>query len=84
MNGIKYIRKSVFGQNQCAFADMLGVAQSTVSRWERGKVALMFDDMVKIRNIARGRGFWWQDSWFFEAPQGEDECDKTEASRSAG
>lgn len=65
------IRTQVFDMSQKEFADLLGVAQGTVSRWERpidNEMVLLPDyaDLMKIRDAAKRRGLQWHDSWFWE------------------
>jgi transcriptional regulator with XRE-family HTH domain len=67
MNAIRSIRKTVFGVTQQEFAEIAGVKQSTVSRWENG-VALTLDEMRAIRQTAMDRGIEWKDEWFFGTP----------------
>jgi DNA-binding transcriptional regulator YiaG len=68
---IQHIRSSVFGcATQAAFADIIDVSQATVSRWENG-VEMDRAAMARIRNAAHERGIAWDDSWFFEVPQGD-------------
>jgi transcriptional regulator with XRE-family HTH domain len=67
MNALSHIRKRVFQLNQIEFAAAIGVAQSTVSRWENG-IAPSLDDMQAIRAAARVRGIDWDDRWFFDVP----------------
>lgn len=65
---IVYIRKQVFGVNQAALADIAGVSQGTVSKWESGELAPDQSEMSRIRQEAMARGVAWDDRWFFEAP----------------
>lgn len=66
---ITHIRTKVLGcSTQEAFAKLIGVQQSTVSRWENG----MEPDrasLSRIREVAIERGVQWDDRWFFEVPQ---------------
>jgi transcriptional regulator with XRE-family HTH domain len=68
MNAIRFIRKTVFKVTQSEFAELAGVAQPSVSRWENG-VAPSLDEMQAIRRAAADRGIAWDDSWFFETPE---------------
>jgi transcriptional regulator with XRE-family HTH domain len=70
MKPVEHIRKSVFGLSQEAFAEVAGVSQPTVSRWETGEFEPNRDELPRIRDAARGRGIEWDDRWFFEAPAG--------------
>lgn len=67
MNEIRHIRKALFDVSQTDFAAILGVAQSTVSRWERG-VAPSLEEMRAIRRAAFEREIAWNDSYFFQIP----------------
>jgi transcriptional regulator with XRE-family HTH domain len=71
MNPIKHIRTKIFGLKQAEFAQLAGVASSSVSRWENG-VPISVDEMRSIRDAARERGISWDDSWFFEVPESSD------------
>lgn len=71
MTPIEHIRKSVFRLTQREFAEVVGVAQPTVSRWERG-VPIASGEMSSIRSEAFARGIAWDDKWFFEVPGFED------------
>lgn len=68
MNALKHIRKNVLRVRQKEFACLIGVAQSTVSRWENGEPTPSLSEMAAIRNLAKERGISWRDSWFFEDP----------------
>jgi len=66
---ITHIRTKVFGcPTQAAFADLIGVTQPTVSRWENG-VEPDRGAMARIRDAAVARGLEWDDRLFFEVPQ---------------
>lgn len=69
MRAIGHIRKHIFKKRQAEFAAMLGVAQSTVSRWERGDSSPTLEEMTAIRSEAARNGLEWDDAWFFEAPE---------------
>jgi len=68
MNAILHIRKNVFHLKQREFAEVVGVRQSTVSRWERGESFPSLNEMAMIRAAARESGRRWQDRWFFDPP----------------
>lgn len=68
MNAMKNIRVAVFGVTQSEMAEMAGVTQATVSRWENG-VAPSLDDMAAIRRAAISRGLEWSDALFFASPK---------------
>ncbi|MGN8023017.1 helix-turn-helix domain-containing protein [Phyllobacterium sp. 22229] len=67
MNTLKHIRKNIFKVTQAEFAQIAGVGQPSVSRWERG-VAPSLDEMQAIRAAAAQRKIKWNDAWFFDAP----------------
>lgn len=69
MTPIQFIRKSVLGMTQTEFANLAGVAQATVSRWESGGMAPSQREMAKIRAAAQKAGKPWNDAWFFEVPK---------------
>lgn len=66
MKPIERIRKEVFDLTQAAFAEVAGVTQPTVSRWENGEWEPNLDELENIRKAAQARGIHWEDSWFFE------------------
>jgi transcriptional regulator with XRE-family HTH domain len=68
MHPITHIRKNVLRLNQASLADLVGVTQATVSRWESGELEPSREELGKIRDEARARGLAWDDRWFFEAP----------------
>lgn len=67
MTPMKHIRKNIFRLRQHEFAARIGVAQSTVSRWENG-AASSSDEMSAIRSLAQEMQIAWNDAWFFEVP----------------
>ena len=68
MSTMKHIRTSVFGASQKEFAEIAGVHQATVSRWDRGEFFPEIEAMRNIRNAARERSLYWEDAYFFDAP----------------
>jgi transcriptional regulator with XRE-family HTH domain len=69
MSAIAHIRKKVLGVSQAAIAEMTGVTQATVSRWEKGELSPNLRELAILREAARAKGGDWEDSWFFEPPQ---------------
>ena len=68
MSAISSIRKEILGVSQAALAEIAGVTQPTVSRWERGELSPSLEEMERIRDYAQQRGLAWSDSWFFDPP----------------
>jgi transcriptional regulator with XRE-family HTH domain len=68
MNAITHVRTSVLRMTQAAFAEVAGVKQATVSRWESGEFDPGLDHLARIRREVIERGQPWDDSWFFEVP----------------
>ena len=70
MSALRFIRKHVFQVTQTEFAELAGVAQASVSRWENDLegVSPSLDEMRAIRRAAVNRGLEWDDRWFFEVP----------------
>lgn len=68
MSAIAHIRKKVLGLSQMAVADLTGVTQATVSRWEKGELSPNLRELGILRDAARSKGVEWDDSWFFEPP----------------
>ena len=69
MNAIRHIRKNVLKLSQGGLADLTGVTQATVSRWETGELSPGLDELTRIRDEAQRLGAEWDDSLFFETPQ---------------
>ncbi len=69
MNAIQNIRKNFFKLTQVEFSAVAGVAQATVSRWEKHDVAPSLDEMMRIRRAAKERHLPWDDRLFFEVPE---------------
>jgi transcriptional regulator with XRE-family HTH domain len=65
MHPLTHIRKTVLGMKQSDLAQLVGVTQATVSRWERGKLSPSLSELERIRAEAQSRGLAWDDSWFF-------------------
>lgn len=68
MRPIEHIRKAVLKLTQAGMADVAGVTQATVSRWESGEFDPSLDELGRIRIEAINRGVGWEDVWFFETP----------------
>ena len=66
MNTIKRIRREVFGLTQKEFAELAGVRQATVSRWEAGELSPDLTQLSAIRQAVIEKGTPWEDAWFFE------------------
>lgn len=69
MRPIAHIRQNIFKLPQSEFAEIAGVKQPTVSRWENGEFEPNRDELGRIRDAARERGFVWNDAWFFDVPE---------------
>jgi len=65
---MKHIRLKVFQVTQGDFAEIAGVRQGTVSRWEHGEFEPTREQLERIRSEAMRRGIQWADEWFFEPP----------------
>ena len=68
MSPATFIRRHVFRcETQAAFAELIGVTQATVSRWEsEGRISRSGQD--RIRAKAAELAIKWMDGWFFSAP----------------
>ena len=67
MNAMRHIRK-LLNLSQAAFADVAGVNQATVSRWETGLSEPSREELMRIREHAIGAGVEWNDALFFQPP----------------
>ena len=65
---IRSIRKDVLGVTQKQLAELVGVTQGTVSKWEDGTLFPNVREMSIIRDFARKNGKPWSDSWVFDNP----------------
>ena len=65
-----YIRKHIFQMTQADMAEVLGCVQPTVHRYEINGF-FPVEAQKKVRALAAERGLEWNDSWFFEVPEGE-------------
>lgn len=68
MNPILRIRRKVLEVTQGDLAEIAGVSQGTVSKWEKGELEPSREELGRIRDEAQARGLDWSDSWFFEVP----------------
>lgn len=67
---MRFLRETLLGvPNQYIFADMVGVKQATVSRWETGEFRPSAPVMKRIEAIADKRGITLDYKWFFEVPR---------------
>ena len=65
MNTMYRIRTVVFRCSQYEMAEIVGVSQGTISKWEAGAS----DPVLALRNIRKAairRAIPWDDRWFFE------------------
>lgn len=76
MNAIKTIRKDVLHLTLRELAEILGVSQGTVSKWENGQHGPTVEHLAKVRAYAQRSGIAWSDSWFFGDPVtgGDETC----------
>lgn len=65
MNPLLHIRRDIFSLTQAEMADMAGVRQATVSRWERGLMSPTLKRLSRIRREAQRRKLPWDDNWLF-------------------
>lgn len=68
MNTMFHIRTAILGVSQAQMAEIAGVAQPTVSRWETGELSPGLDEMARIRAYAKAHKIKWTDRLFFELP----------------
>lgn len=65
---LRHIRRAVLGITQQRLAEITGVSQATVSRWEDGNLSPNLTEMAAIRNEAIRLGKPWDDRLFFAPP----------------
>jgi transcriptional regulator with XRE-family HTH domain len=82
MSTLRFIRQKVFGLTQSEFAEVAGVTQASVSRWENG-VSPSHREMQAIRESASARGLNWNDKWFFESPVSNSAAGATKSGEAA-
>lgn len=69
MHPLEHIRKNVLDLNQTEMAELAGVNQATVSRWENGTAEPDREQMERIRKAVLARKIPWDDGWFFKVPK---------------
>lgn len=70
MENLRRIRKQLFRVSQVEFAEIAGVTQATVSRWESGILAPGLVELDRIRAAAKSRRLKLRAEEFFsEAPE---------------
>lgn len=74
VNPIHHVRKTILGLSQSELANIAGVSQGTVSKWENGELEPSRDEMQRIRDAARLRDVAWDDRLFFEVPAASGEA----------
>jgi transcriptional regulator with XRE-family HTH domain len=55
MNPLKRLRTEVLGINQAAMAEVAGVTQATVSRWENGEGEPSLSELLRIQQAYPGK-----------------------------
>ena len=66
MNTIKTIRTELFRISQVEFAQIAGVTQPTIVRWERGEGEPSASELGRIRAAASERDIDWPDDSIFD------------------
>jgi transcriptional regulator with XRE-family HTH domain len=66
MNRIRTIRVDVLGYSQKQLAEIAGVAQATVSRWENGVDTPTLAQAAQIAQAIRARGLRFDERAFFD------------------
>lgn len=60
---IAHIRKNVLDISQAELASIAGVAQPTVSRWEKGELHPNREEYRRIKQAVVDKGAAWDDGW---------------------
>lgn len=70
MTPIRYIRTKILKINQTRLAEICGVGQGTISRWENDTAPGLPDagDLASIRDYAKDNGIPLEERLFFEVP----------------
>lgn len=71
---LRHIRRTILGVTQQRLAELTGVSQATVSRWEDGELFPSLNEMSAIRNEAIRLGKEWDDGLFFSTPESSDKA----------
>lgn len=71
MENLRRIRKQLFRVSQVEFAEIAGVTQATVSRWETGILAPGLVELDRIRSAAKARRIKLRAEDFFAEPSAE-------------
>lgn len=65
----RFIRERVFGvPTQKEFAELLGVKQASISRWETGENGPSKAAIARMKALAERRRIKWDYKWVFEVP----------------
>ncbi len=67
MNIIRHIRVDLLDLTQTEFAEGVGVAQSTVSRWEKSELSPSIKEAAEMRRLMEEKGIEWDDAHFFDS-----------------
>lgn len=74
MRPMKFVRRKL-DLTQAGLAEVVGVRQGTISRWETEDTAVALEpsrsELAAIREYAAAKGIRLRDSWFFQVPTGQ-------------
>jgi DNA-binding XRE family transcriptional regulator len=76
---LRHIRKNVLQVTQQRLAEIAGVSQATVCRWEAGTLSPNLGEMALIRDEASRLGCDWNDGLFFAIPASTQNVQSVEA-----
>jgi transcriptional regulator with XRE-family HTH domain len=68
MTPFKHIRKFVLAATTGQMAEICGVSQGTISKWENGLHSPDLAAITRVRDHVKASGKEWDDSWIFEVP----------------
>ena len=66
----KFVRLRVFKMTQAVYAEALGLAQGTVSKWESAGKFTSVDGQERVLDYCDRHGIPFKEQWLFRIPYG--------------